>query len=551
MKKLQYVILIFLFNIQILGSLEPTLTLKAPMRDGLELLTDLYLPHPDSKNLPCILLRLPGGRCAEPWKSYAALSALGYAVAIQDTRSAIDPEGKTLPYLSDGWWIHQDGYDTVEWLAKSEYTNGKIGTLGFSAAGLTQVLMAPTAPPSLKCQYIGVAPGSLYHHAIFPGGQLLKNQVEGWLGAYARDTGVLGQVCSQPFYNYFWEHLDSVKVAHLVKVPALHYGGWYDTFLQGTLDGFAARQNNGGTGCKGAQKLIIGPWTHYYPLSMKLGDFNVPQNGLTPPFDMSPQCWFDYYLKDIQNGINKIPAITYYVMGPFCGEASSGNVWKSSEVWPIPCTQTPFYLTGEGYISLEAPTLKKNVFSYRYNPLNPINTLGGNNLFLESGPKDQRSIEERSDVVTFTSSVLLEDLEITGSVTAKIFFASDREDTDLVVRLTDVYPDGKSVLILDGIYRTGFHKIDNKEYAKAQELEVDLWSTSLVFAKGHKIRVSISSSNYPKYEKNLNVGITGANKGISAVANNFIYVGKDYPSRIILPVIPRVGEVNLKRNSIF
>jgi hypothetical protein len=539
MKKLQYLLLIFVFNIQVLSCLEPTLTLKVPMRDGLELLTDIYLPTPDSKNLPCILLRLPGGRHAEPWKSYSALSALGYAVAIQDTRSSIDPEGKTLPYLSDGWWKHQDGYDTVEWLAKSEYTNGKIGTLGFSAAGLTQVLMAPTAPPSLKCQYIGVAPGSLYHHAIFPGGQLMKNQVEGWLGSYARDTGVLGQVCSQPFYNHFWEYLDAVKVSQQVKVAGLHYGGWYDTFLQGTLDGFAARQNNGGDGCLGTQKLIIGPWTHLYPLSKKLGDFEVPQKGLTPPFDMSPNCWFEYYLKDVQNGINKIPAVTYYVMGPFSEEPSSGNVWKSSDVWPIPSLDKAFYLTDNGKISTQAPNNYKNIFSYKYDPSNPITTLGGNNLFLESGPKDQRSIEERSDVVTFTSDVLPEDLEITGRVKAKIFFASDREDTDLVVRLTDVYPDGRSVLILDGIYRTGFHSVENKECRKAKEIEVDLWSTSLVFAKGHKIRVSLSSSNYPKYEKNLNLGLTGANKGMPAIANNSIYVGKDYPSRIILPIIPK------------
>jgi len=537
MKNFQHILLIILFKIHVLSALDPTLTLKVPMRDGLELCTDIYLPTPDSKNLPCILLRLPGGRLAEPWKSYAALSALGYAVAIQDTRSSIDPEGKTLPYLSDGWWKHQDGYDAVEWLAKSEYTNGKIGTLGFSAAGLTQVLMAPTAPPSLKCQYIGVAPGSLYHHAIFPGGQILKNQVEGWLGAYARDQGVLAQVCSQPFYNSFWEYLDAVKLAHLVKVPALHYGGWYDTFLQGTIENFSSRQNNGGIGARGNQKLIIGPWTHLFPHSTKLGDFEVPKSGLAPPFNMSPSSWFDYYLKDIQNGINEIPAVTYYVMGPFNGESSSGNVWKSSDVWPIPSTPTPLYLAADNKLSTIALSQDKVSYSYNYDPESPIPTIGGSNLFLESGPKDQRIIEERTDALTFTTDVLEKDLEITGHVKAKLFFASDKADTDVVVRLNDVYPDGRSIMILDGLYRTGFHHIENKDPSNPKEIEVDLLTTSIVFAKGHRIRVTLCSSNYPKYERNLNVGLVGANSGFCAVAHNSFYIGKEYPSRILLPVI--------------
>ena len=536
MKIFRY-IFAFLFNIHVLLALEPTVTLQVPMRDGVELPIDLYLPCKDAKNLPCILLRLPGGRCAEPWKSYAALNAYGYVVAIQDTRSAIDLEGKTFPYLSDGWWKHQDGYDTVEWLAKSEYTNGKIGTLGFSAAGLTQVLMAPTAPPSLKCQYIGTAPASLYHHAIFPGGQLLKNQVEGWLGLYAKDQGVLAQVCNQPFYNHFWEHLDAVKMAHLVKVPGLHYGGWYDTFLQGTLDSFTSRQYEGAVGARNNQKLIIGPWTHYFPLSTKLGDFEVPNSGYAPPFDMKPNRWFDYYLKDIKNGMDEIPAVTYYVMGPFSDEASSGNVWKSSDVWPVPSTPTSFYLNEDKKITKTASSANKTVFTYQYDPDAAIPTCGGSNLFLESGPKDQQCIEQRDDVLTFTSDPLQEELEITGRIFAKLFFASEAQDTDVVVRLTDVYPDGRSILILDGMYRTGFHHVDNIDSTIPKEINVDLWSTSLVFAKGHKIRVSISSSNYPKYEKNLNVGLTGANKGICFVATNSLFVGKDYPSQIILPVI--------------
>ena len=260
----------------------PDLTVNIPMRDGLEIPTDLYLP-PNKEKAPCILLRIPAGRKAKPWQNFASLSQFGYVVAIQDTRSTLDSEGKTFPYLTDGWGKLQDGYDTIEWLAKSEHTNGSIGTFGFSAGGITQLLLAPTAPKALKCQYIGIAPASLYHHAIYPGGQLYKNQIEGWLGLYAKDSGVLGHIIGQPFYNHFWTHLDAVCMAHRVQVPGLHYGGWYDTFIQGTIDGFVSRQHNGGEGARGTQKLLIGPWTHYFPLSTKLGDFEVPKVGFSLP----------------------------------------------------------------------------------------------------------------------------------------------------------------------------------------------------------------------------------------------------------------------------
>lgn len=537
-------VLAFLLLTQIgnADDLKPAITVEIPMRDGTLLPTDIYLPNKEARHLPCILLRLPAGRAAKPWVDYAALSQLGYAVAFQDTRSAIDQEGKTLPYLSDGWWKNRDGYDTVEWLAKSEFTNGKVGTLGFSAAGVTQMLLAPSMPPSLVCQYIGVAPGSLYHHAIYPGGQILKNQVEGWVGLYTRDTGVLNQICGQPYYNDFWQYLDAIKTAHQVNVPGLIYGGWYDTFLQGTIDAFVARQEMGGEGARGKQKLIIGPWTHYYPQSTKLGDFEVPEAGYAPPFDMSPQKWFEHYLKGVENGINEIPPVTYYVMGPFDGSPSTGNRWKFAQKWPVPADFTSFYFTKDHRLIKEEVPQAAGILSYLYDPKAPIPTLGGCNLFLEAGPKDQTTIESRADVLVFTSEELTEDTEVTGQVLAKVFFATDCDDTDIVVRLTDVYPDGRSILVSDGAHRTGISGLvqGNRE---PKEVEVDLWSTSLVFAKGHKIRVSVSSSNYPKFEKNMNVGVVGANSGSCNVAHNSFYVGPLYPSRIILPIVKeRLGE---------
>ena len=179
--------------------------------------------------------------------------------------------------------------------------------------------------------------------------------------------------------------------------------------------------------------------------------------------------------------------------------------------------------------------------AYRYDPQDPIPTVGGRNLFLESGPKDQRPFESRKDILVFTSDTLSDDLEVTGQIVSKLFFSSDQPDTDVVVRLTDVYPDGRSILIAEGIHRTGpKHCIECEHKPNSpQEIEVDLWSTSLVFAKGHKIRISLSSSNFPRHEKNANIGLIGSNSGNYAVANNCFYFGGQYPSRLILPVVKR------------
>lgn len=534
-------VFIFLFVLQCftLNASTPNLTVEIPMRDGTSLPTDLYFPtQGNPSNYPCILLRSPAGRKNSYATCYAALSYKGYVIAIQDTRSAVDLEGKTFPGLSDGWGVRQDGYDTVEWLADSMYSNGKIGTTGVSALGITQYLMAPSAPPSLKCQFIGVAASSIYHHALFPGGQLLKDQVEGWLGLYAKDSGVLSYAFNRPFYNEFWEDFNSNQVAHQVDVPAVHYGGWFDTFLSGTLDAFVSRQENGAPGAKGQQKLVIGPWTHFWPERTSIGDFEVPQVGSLPPIDMSGVTWFDYHLKGIPNAVDQIPAVAYYVMGPFDGSASCGNKWKYSDCWPPRNESTAFYLYPDNRIELEALLKKRKIYSYSYDPLNPVPTIGGRNLFIESGPKDQRPIESRGDVVVFTTSPLQEDLEVTGNILAKLYFSSDCNDTDVVVRLMDVYPDGRSILITDGMYRTGMKNLQVSHNPEIpMEIEVDLAATSIVFAKGHQIRLSVSSSNYPRYERNFNVGFIGARNGSYAIAENKIHVGPEYPSRITLPVI--------------
>lgn len=528
MRKLKSIALFFILLLQVVVATEitPDKTVFVPMRDGTTLPTDLYLPKNLDAKAPCILLRSAAGRNASSAKAYLTFTQLGYIVAIQDTRSSVDITGKTLPYWTDGWSYHQDGYDAVEWLAHHESINGNVGTIGASTMGITQLLMAPSAPPSLKCQYIGMASASLYHDAIFPGGQLLKNQVEGWLKIHAKDPEILKIVCSQKEYNAFWETFNANKVASQVKAPAILYAGWYDTFLQGTIDAFIARQENGGEGAKDRQKLLIGPWTHFWPHNKKVGDFDIPVAGLKAPSDISAQQWFDFHLKEIKNGVMDIPAVTYYVMGPFDGSPSSGNVWRKASQWPIPAVATPFYLTAnQKLVDASIKPSEETFLSYTYDSNQPVPTIGGRNLFLESGAKDQRSIEERSDVIVFTSEELPNDMEVTGPIVAKIYVTSSQPTSDVVVRFCDVYPDGRSILIADGL--TCLQLSSALEGSDVKEVDVDLWSTSIVFAKGHRIRISISGSNYPHFQKN----------DFDAIANNAVHIGGTKASYIMLPLV--------------
>jgi hypothetical protein len=506
------------------------------MRDGTFLPTDIYLPPDLSKKYPVILIRNPSGRQSEPWITFADLAKAGFIVAFQDTRSALDTEGKTMPYFSDGWGEQKDGFDAVEALAKYRFSNGKVGTAGYSAPGITQLMLAPTAPPSLCAQHIGVAASNLYEHAIYPGGCLQKNQVEGWLGMYAKHPSMMDVLQEEPLYNNFWQNFNTIEVADKVSVPALMYGGWYDTFLQGTIDAFIARQERGAEGAKGTQKLIIGPWTHTWPRNTRLGEFDIPATGKSPPWDISPLAWFNHHLKGHSSPIENVPPVTYYVMGPFDGSSSKGNIWKTAPAWPVPAQLTHFYLADGGrLLKSEAPdTLIKQ--TYTIDPSNPVPTLGGPNLFLEAGPKDQTSIEAREDVLTYTTAPLAEDTEITGRLQAKIYFQRPTHNADIIVRLSDVYPDGKSILIHDGVYHYSAKQpgICYNDITP-QLAQIDLWSTSIVIAQGHRIRVSISGSNYPRYEKTSLPPTThiGATKKYSLT----FLTGGDFASHIILPLV--------------
>ena len=529
-----YTLLALCFTALQLNALDPSATISVPMRDGSNLATDIYLPPDGSKDVPLLLVRSPAGRTGHHLASVLPMTEWGYVVAIQDTRSAMDPEGKTMPYLHDGWGEYQDGYDAVQWLSDSDWCNGKIGTVGTSALGITQLLMAPSAPPALHAQYVRLAAPCLYNHAIFSGGQLSKERVEGWLGYYADHPSVLEFVKAQPDYNDFWAQFNTMEAAEKITSPAVHVGGWYDIFLQGTIDAFVSRQQKGGDGARTSQKLVIGPWTHFWPMEQRLGDFMVPEIAKELPEHISEKAWFDHHLKGVDTGLMKEAPIVYFVMGPLDGSSSSGNEWRTADQWPVPSTATPLYMMPNGtLISTNDDT--SDSLSFIHDPENPVPTVGGRNLFMESGPKDQTSIEQREDVLVFTSPVLESDIEVTGHLLTTLYLDTDVDDTDVAVRLCDVYPDGRSILVADGLKRIQLKS--DRSSKGPHPITVDLASTSQVFAKGHKIRITVAGSNYPCFEKSDNGGKMDAD-GKPIMAHTTLRFSKDHPSQIVLPVVP-------------
>lgn len=491
-------------------------TIQVPMRDGLKLETDLYFPGEVEKPLPCILLRTPYSRDHNK-EAYSKMAEMGYVIAIQSLRSHTHPEQYPEPYLQDAWGSLRDSYDAIEHLASSEHTNGIVGTFGPSAMGIVQLLAAPTQPPHLKCQFIQVATPSLYHHAAYVGGKLCKHQIESWFAKFA--PLAYQHMLEHKQYDAYWEQIDATLKTEDVQVPALHYGGWYDIFSQGTIHSFCSLQENGGEGAKGRQRLVMGPWTHWGMRPETFGEFPYPQNLMSFSEQQCIQSWFDFHLKGDTTALSEEQAVFYYTMGPLDGSFSKGNRWQTAKMWPPKSNLTPYYLTHGKKLTKQMPRFSRREFVYLYDKDNPVPTRGGRNLYLESGPYKQNENEARKDVLVFTTEVLDQDVEVTGHLKAKVFISSSMPTTDVAISLTDVYPDGTSVLIAEGIQEVSLEK------NKIQPVEVDLWSTSMVFAKGHRIRVNLAASNYPHFDKNEHS------------SNNVLHVGQKYPSHILLPEI--------------
>lgn len=550
---------------------------EVPMRDGVKLYADIYLPEAPGK-YPVLVVRTPyGTQRSGVQEEMVPFAQNGYAVVMQDVRGRYESEGKWEPFRNEG----RDGYDTIEWAARQPWSNGKVGTQGGSYLGHVQWAAMSQNPPSLVTAIPRVASTSIYHNWAYFGGAYRLSFNYGWgivrmpfrimqpqywhsseitpdellyeniLWSLPVKTGDLASSntvvqhyrdwVDHASYDNYWKEISDEEHFDKVRVPLYTQGGWYDIFLAGTIRGYEGVRAKGSAEAKKNVKMWIGPWGH--GPSRKFGevDFGETADLTHPPRELR---WYNHYLKGEQNGVDKEPPVEIFYMG--------ANKWKGHEDWPIPGTQyKPLYLSskgnanslrGDGSLEWSKPTGNPSD-TYQYDPKNPVMTLGGNNCCgtpTLAGPYDQRPVERRDDVLVYTSPVLTESLAIAGPVKMKLWASTDGPDTDWMVKLVDVYPNGYSMNIAEGILRARYRKgLDKPELLKANEayeFEVDLVGTANVFKPGHRIRVDITSSNFPQFDRNLNTGENGSSAKIRVAKNTVFHTG-DRASAIILPVV--------------
>jgi putative CocE/NonD family hydrolase len=563
-----------------------------PMADGTRLAIDIYRPDAPGK-FPALVERTPYDKTKSSEIQVGAhtfFAERGYVFLVQDTRGRFASEGKFYPFLDDAWLSNRDGYDTVQWVAQQPWSDGKVGVLGGSYTGQTAYMIAPTQPPALRALFVRESAADLFDHWVYRGGAFELGFIATWStrtfgpdivaraspedpeGAKRRlDAAIASQeqdlrhlpLATYPplrwapgwqyFYDWvghnqdgpFWWQQNVGRQHSRFQVPVAHLGGWYDIFLKGTIDNFQGLQKNAGTSLARAnQKLVIGPWIHGPTNVGKVEVGELKFSGADEvDLNRTRLKWFDHWLKGIDTGVTSEPPILIYVMGE--------NRWRTENEWPPARARiTPYYLRAgaagnaatlyDGQLSLQPPSAADDSASYAYDPSDPVPTLGGNTLYVPSGPADQRRAETKS--LTFTSAPLQEDLEVTGPVRAVLHAKSSAVDTDWVVRLSDVYPDGRSILIVDGILRARYRESVTEPTlitpGHVYRYEVDLWATSNVFKAGHRLRVSVASSNFPRWNRNLNTAESPEVGTLFETAVNTIYFDAPRPSHILLPVIP-------------
>ena len=499
-------------------------THMVPMSDGVRLATDVRAGA-GAGPWPVVLLRTPYGR-------KITMGGLDdYAVVSQDVRGRGDSEGQARPFFDDGWGEHQDGLDTVKWILEQPWCNGRIGTTGASALGITQDLLAGANPPGVLAQHILVAAGSLYQDAMYPGGVFQEALIAGWLKATNWPADDLELVRAHPLYDEFWQTVDAnARIAKLgINIPAVHVGGWFDIFTQGTINDFVTRSQVAAN-----QWLVMGPWPH--GIKREVGELVFPENAAqVPKPGADAELWFNFWLRADDNGMREIPRVQYYVMGACGEEGAPGNEWRTAELWPPPAQATEFLLTPDNRLLSGGPVVAGSM-TYQYDPANPVPTRGGGNLLIPAGPMDQRKLEKRGDVLVFSTPILEQPVEVTGRVTVRLYASSSARDTVFTAKLSDVYPDGRSMLLCDGALRAACRESLSDpsplEAGKIYQFDVGLGSTSIIFNKGHRIRVDVSSSNAPRFAVHPNVW----GEGQPQVATQTVYCGGDHSSAVILPV---------------
>ncbi|HYV07607.1 MAG TPA: CocE/NonD family hydrolase [Blastocatellia bacterium] len=499
-----------------------------PMRDGVKLATIIYLPQGNGP-WPAVLVRTPYGKELQATGN-SVWTNREYALIVQDTRGRFKSEGEYRPFMTD----HIDGYDTIEWIAKQAWSNGKIGMYGASAMGITANLAAMMNPPHLVANFVLVARSSIYSQSAFMGGVYRKELNDPWLKRQNAEW-VIAETLKHNVYDGFFDLAEMPKHWHEIHIPVYNYGGWYDIFEQGNIDNFVGLQSHGAGLAAGNQKLIVGPWGHG-----KIEEVTYPKDSVVNSTEEALR-WFDYWLKGKDNGIMDEPPVRYYVMGDVASAGAPGNEWRTSLSWPVPSRPASYYLKNGGALDASMPVEQESSDAYAYDPKNPVPTIGGANLSVKKGPMDQRAIGPRKDILKFITPALGSPVEVTGRVTVELWGESDAPDTDWMAKLVDVYPDGTERLVLDSAARARFREGSDREVfmkkGEVYKFTIDLWSTSLIFNKGHRIAIHVSSSNDPRYDPNPNTGKPLRADDETRIAHNAIHHDRAHPSRVLLPIV--------------
>ena len=557
---------------------EPDVAMKT--RDGVTLYADIFRPKADGQ-FPVLLQRTPYGKSNDISIALRG-AARGYVMIIQDVRGRFASEGEWYVFKHES----QDGYDTVEWAAALPYSNGKVGMFGGSYVGATQMLAAIAHPPHLA----GICPfvtGSNYHENwTYQGGAFEQWFSESWTSRLAKDTfdrqltrvtdATVGDsqlpLASYPLFNtsgfrtselmaslapYFFDWLAhpayddywrawSIQDHYAdITVPVLSIGAWYDIFQGGSLQNYVGLKTQAGSeAARRGQHLLVTLGGHAGQ-GRKVGDVDF---GAAAEFndDDATLDWYDYLFKGAQNEFSQKP-VTIFVMGL--------NQWRQEDDWPLArAKNTKYFLHsrgaansagGNGALSTTAPNSEPSD-SYVYDPANPIPTIGGplccDPTHLKPGARDQRSAETRADVLVYSTRPFTEDVEVTGPVNVELYVESSALDTDFTAKLVDVGPDGFARNLTDGIirarYRDSREKAELLKPGQVYKLSIDLWSTSNVFLKGHALRLEISSSNFPRFDRNLNTAEQPESGQRFISATNVIFHDHKRPSALILPIVP-------------
>ena len=536
---------------------------KIRMRDGIELSADVYRPDRPGR-FPCILNRTPylksSAGTAEFGKYFAAH---GYAFVAVDVRGRGDSAGLFVPYRNEG----RDGYDSIEWCATQAWSTGRVGTIGGSYNGKNQWLAAVEQPPHLTTMIAMVSPSDPFVEFplgepipleaswyFFTSGHVLQNlEAVDWDKlnwhlplvtideASGRTMPAWRELFDHPQLDAYWEAERYQNKFDRVQVPVLHISGWYDDEQVGTPLNYIGMTTHGSKSVRTSQHLLMGPWPHGINSKSKLGDVDF---GPTAIIDLKKTMlrWYDAWMKDMDNGVKSEPPVRVFVMG--------ANHWADEQEWPLARAQfTDFYfhsggrantLDGDGQLSTDAPGAEK-ADKFVYDPANPAPFITDPSFAQIGGPDDYRAIERRDDVLVYTSKPVTADTEVCGPIKVTLYAATSAKDTDFTAKLIDVWENGFAERLSDGIvrarFRNGMSKQELAQPGAVHEYHIDAWNTCEMFKVGHRIRLEISSSAFPKYSRNLNTGEALGKNSDMIKAEQTIYHDAEHLSHVTLPVV--------------